>query len=155
MATVIRRRNGKKILTLSLPLDYLASYDGSYDSGYAKIDRETNEVEIYGIVAYKGNNSHKLLDLMTSSDFYASLKTLEAKREEEKAKKDYLEMKNKDREEWIASLPDEIDGFKIDKVRGEVLDDIGNYLFMLPRTPVAKFREWLRDNYNEFLEYGE
>ena len=59
------------------------------------------------------------------------------------------------RKEWAASLPDEIDGFVIDKTRLEVFDDLGNFLFPLPSEPMTlnELKQWLQKEWEEFLEY--
>ena len=39
--------------------------------------------------------------------------------------------------------------------RGEVVDDIGNFLFRLPADRPGNLVEWVNSNFEEFLEGGE
>ena len=51
-------------------------------------------------------------------------------------------------QEWIDSLPDQIDDETlIDKHQGIITDPIGNYLMSLPQQPVANLTKYFRDNF--------
>lgn len=49
---------------------------------------------------------------------------------------------------WVDSLPDKIYGYRLDRKRRELTDDVGNYYFSLPKTPLhlEELEAWVREN---------
>lgn len=63
--------------------------------------------------------------------------------------------KAKNRQEWINTLIGKnFDGCTINK-DGEVMDEIGNYLFSLPREPIDDVAGWIDRTFDELSRNGE
>jgi len=58
---------------------------------------------------------------------------------------------------WIATLPDSVGGFKIDKLYKQFVDNQGNRLFGLPVTPVtlAELEEFARNEWADMSDFME
>ena len=71
-----------------------------------------------------------------------------SRKADEKLKAAHAAYAAKKREDWIQSLPDQLDEETlIDKRAGIVTDSLGNYLMSLPKTPVEDIRDFVDENY--------